>query len=113
MVARIAHGAGTPVEELREARTQIATLVHGLLGPVAPLVPRMTVDSASALLPDADKLWQYAQLLDLDAAILAALGDGDEGARQRARAVAFGEIASARLPEVPEEWGRWLEMRRN
>lgn len=113
LVARLAHGAGTPTEELVQARGQIAELVQGLLGGVAPLVPRMAVPSAAALLPDPDKLWQYAQLLDLDGALLEALGQGDEAARQRARAVAFGAIAAARLPETPAEWRAWLAARGN
>lgn len=113
LVARLAHGSGTPTEEIIEARAQITELVRGLLGGVAPLVPRMAVSSAAALLPDAERLWQYAQLLDLDAALLAALGEGDEAARQRARAVAFGAIAASRVPETPAEWREWLAVRRN
>lgn len=113
LVARLAHGAGTPTEEIVQARAQITELVRGLLGGVAPLAPRLAPSSAAALLPDAEKLWQYAQLLDLDAALLEALGQGDEAARQRTRALAFGEIAAARLPETPAEWKEWLAVRRN
>jgi hypothetical protein len=111
LVARAMHGGQTPQEELVRAREKIAELTAGLLGGVTSLVPRMAVESAAALIPDPDRLWQYAELLDLDAAVLEALGELEASARMRTRAVAFARVAATRVAKVPPDWERWLAAR--
>jgi hypothetical protein len=111
LVARAMHGGQTPAEELSRAREKIAELTGGLLGGVSGLVPRMAVESAAALIPDPDRLWQYAELLDLDGAVLEALGDDVGCARARARALGFARIAAGRVTKVPPDWEKWLAVR--
>ncbi len=111
LVAKAMHGGQTPKEQLTQARAKIAELTGGLLGGVATLVPRMAVESAAALIPDPDRLWQYAELLDLDGAVLEALGEHEASGRMRARAVGFARLAAGRVAKVPPDWVTWLGVR--
>jgi hypothetical protein len=110
LVARlIGTGKGA---DLALAQAEIDAAVESLLGPLALLVPRLEPASAADLLRDPDRIYAYAQLLSLQAALARASNDAAAPALQ-ARAVAVGEEAVARAPEVPDSWHEWLAAQRD
>lgn len=94
--------------DLPAAREQIRQATEGLLGPLLQLIPRLEIESAADLLADPDRIFGYAQLLDLDGAISEALGEVDAAADSRRRAVEFARAAAARLTEPRQEWEQWI-----
>lgn len=111
LVARLI-GAGGKAE-LAVARDQVAEATINLLGPLATLVPRLESGSAAELLADPDRIFGYAQLLDLDATISAGLKDAASEADSRRRALEFAAQAIARAPEPRPEWERWVQERKD
>ncbi len=106
LVARLLGQGGKA--ELAVARDQVAEATINLLGPLATLVPRLESGSAAELLADPDRIFGYAQLLDLDAAISTGMGETAAAAESRRRAVEFARAAVARSPEPRAEWERWV-----
>jgi hypothetical protein len=106
LVARLVGLGGKA--ELAAARDQVSEATINLLGPLAMLVPRLETTSAAELLADPDRIFGYAQLLDLDGAISEALGEVDAAADSRRRAVEFARAAAARLTEPRQEWEQWI-----
>ena len=111
LVARLVGAGGTA--ELAVARDQVAEATINLLGPLAPLVPRLETASAVELLSDPDRIFGYAQLLDLDAAISAGLKESTSEADSRRRALEFAMAAIARAPEPRPDWERWVTERKD
>lgn len=109
LIARLLLG-GTQAD-LAAARDQVREAVSGLLGPLEPLIPRLEVSSASDLLADPDRIFGYAQLLDLDAVIAGATGDPAGAADGRERARCFAHEALARTPEPRPDWVAWVAAR--
>ncbi len=109
LVARLLRGGAAA--DLAAARDQVEEATAGLLGPLAELMPRLEAGSAAELLGDPDRIFGYAQLLDLDATIAAALGLPGAGRDQRERAVAFAREALRRRPEPTPEWESWIAAR--
>lgn len=109
LVARLLRS--DPGADLGAAREQVQDATAGLLGPLATLVPRLEVSSAAELLADPDRLFGYAQLLELDAVIAAALGDTSAAADNRPRALAFAKEALRRAPEPMPAWEAWIAER--
>lgn len=97
--------------DLVAAREQVDAAVTTLLGPLAALLPRVDAPSAAELIRDPERLFAYAQLLDLDGAILEAGGDPGTARERRARAVALAEAALARDGGERPEWREWLGFR--
>jgi hypothetical protein len=110
LVARLV-GAGGKAE-LASARDQVSEATINLLGPLALLVPRLETESAAELLADPDRIFGYAQLLDLDGAISEGLGEAEAAADSRRRAVDFARAALARSQEPRPDWERWIQERR-
>jgi len=98
---------------LARVRDQVAEATINLLGPLATLVPRLETESAAELLADPDRIFGYAQLLDLDASISAGLGEAASEAESRRRALEFATAALARAPEPRPDWERWITERRD
>jgi hypothetical protein len=71
---------GKRAGDLVSAREQIREATEALLGPLGHLIPRLDVESAAELLADPDRLFGYAQLLDLEGVVAAATGDAAHGA---------------------------------
>jgi hypothetical protein len=111
LVARLM-GTGKGAD-LALAQAEIAAAVESLLGPLALLVPRLEAASAADLLRDTDRIYAYAQLLSLQAALARASNDAAGAAQLQARAAAIGEEAVARAPEVPDSWREWLAAQRD
>jgi len=109
LVARLV-GAGGKAE-LASARDQVSEATISLLGPLAMLVPRLETESAAELLADPDRIFGYAQLLDLDAAISRGMGEADAAADSSRRAVEFARAALARSQEPRPDWERWIHER--
>ena len=109
LVARLVGLGGKA--ELGAARDQVAEATINLLGPLSVLVPRLETSSAAELLADPDRIFGYAQLLDLDGAISEAMGEKDAATESRRRAVEFASEAIARLTEPRKEWEQWLAER--
>ena len=97
--------------ELASARDQVTEATHALLGPLSPLVPRLETESAAELLSDPDRIFGYAQLLDLDGVISEALGETDSAIDSRRRAMEFARAALARSTDPRPDWERWLSER--
>ena len=109
LVARLLGRGGKA--ELAVARDQVAEATLGLLGPLATLVPRLETASAAELLADPDRIFGYAQLLDLDGVIAEGLGDATGSAESRRRALEFAKVALSRSREPVPEWERWIRLR--
>ena len=109
LVARLVGLGGKA--ELGAARDQVAEATINLLGPLSMLVPRLETSSAAELLADPDRIFGYAQLLDLDGAISEGMGEKDAAVESRRRAVDFAKEAIARLTEPRKEWEQWLAER--
>lgn len=98
--------------DLALARQEVDAAVQALLGGMAAVVPRMTPASAAAIVNDPDRLFAYAQLLSLDAMLLAAEGKPEPSRATRARALAFGEEAARRSPMPRPDWQEWIAAHR-
>ena len=109
LVARLVGLGGKA--ELGAARDQVAEATINLLGPLSMLVPRLETASAAELLADPDRIFGYAQLLDLDGAISEGMGEQDAAAESRRRALEFAREAVARLTEPRKEWEQWIAER--
>jgi hypothetical protein len=105
LVRRLLYGPGPVDLELAARHIEDALQYH--LGPMAALVTRLDVPSAATLLHDPDRIFGYAQLIGLQAAVLSARSDAGAPALQ-VRAVELAREAIARLPEPPAEWRAWL-----
>jgi hypothetical protein len=106
LVARLVGLGGKA--ELATARDQVTEATINLLGPLSLLVPRLETASAAELLADPDRIFGYAQLLDLDGAISEAIGEKDAAADSRRRAVEFAREAVTRATEPRREWELWI-----
>ncbi len=109
LVARLLGQGGKA--ELAVARDQVAEATLGFLGPLATLVPRLETGSAADLLVDPDRIFGYAQLLDLDGVISEALGDAAGAAESRRRALEFAKAALARSSEPAPGMQQWIRSR--
>lgn len=109
LVARLVGLGGKA--ELASARDQVAEATINLLGPLSLLVPRLETTSAAELLADPDRIFGYAQLLDLDGAISEGMGERDAAVDSRRRALEFAREAVARLTEPRKEWEQWIAER--
>jgi len=81
LVARLVGLGGKA--ELGAARDQVAEATINLLGPLSLLVPRLETSSAAELLADPDRIFGYAQLLDLDGTISEGMGEKDAATESR------------------------------
>lgn len=105
VVARLLLGPGPVDLDLAESQVRAAISQH--LGPMAMLLPQLDVPSGAGLLHEADRIFGYAQLLGLLAAVEHAAGS-PHARNTHARAVAFGHAALARDPNVPAAWREWV-----
>jgi hypothetical protein len=106
VVARLLHGPG-PID-LELATDQVQEALNQHLGAMAPLVAQLDVHTAAGLLHDSDRIFGYAQLLSLLAAVEQAAGD-PKATLTRERALAFAEEALRRAPAPVPEWEEWVE----
>lgn len=105
VVARLLLGPGAVDLELAESQVRAAISQH--LGPMALLLPQLDVASGAGLLHEADRIFGYAQLLGLLAAVEHA-ASSPQAEKTHARAVAYGRQALARDPNAPSAWREWV-----
>ena len=109
LVARLVGLGGKA--ELGAARDQVAEATINLLGPLSLLVPRLETSSAAELLADPDRIFGYAQLLELDGTISEGMGEKDAATESRRRALEFAREAVTRSSEPRPDWERWITER--
>lgn len=109
LVARLL-GRGS-AGDLATARDQVDEAVVSLLGPLAQILPQLEADSAAELLGDPGRIFAYAQLLDLDAAIREAAGEPEAAREGRERAVALAKAAVAQAAGERSPWTEWIAAR--
>jgi hypothetical protein len=102
---------GRAESDLPAARNQVREATMALLGSLDPLIPRLDIPSAAELLADPDRIFGYAQLLDLEAVITEAMGSSATALELRTRAAGFAAEAVRRTREPRPEWEQWLEAR--
>ena len=105
VVARLIHGPGPIDLALAEDQVQDGLAQH--LGPLASVVPRLDAESATGLLHDPERIFGYAQLLSLLAAVRHAGGD-PAATDIHARAIAFARVALVRARERQPAWENWV-----
>jgi hypothetical protein len=106
LIRRLLRGGGS----LEEGRRQVDEAIEALLGPLALLIPKLEVESAANLLGDPDRIFAYAQLLELDALIAGAAGEAGTADRTR-RALEFARAALGRTTESRPDWQQWIAER--
>lgn len=109
LIRRLVHGRTE--SDLPAARDQVREATIALLGSLDPLIPRLDIPSAAELLADPDRIFGYAQLLDLDAVIAEAMGSAAAAQESRTRAVGFAVEAVRRTREPRQEWEEWIQAR--
>lgn len=92
------------LEEIERATTD-------LLGGLAPLVPRLDSASAAQIIADPDRIFAWAQLVELGGLVAEARGDAGAGmaARERAVELAAEAIRRDRMPRP--DWAEWVALR--
>ncbi len=106
VIRRLLYGPGEVDIEMAQEHLDDAVRTH--LGPMADLVSRIDTQSVANLLQDPDRIFGYAQLLGLQAAVLQAQRDPDADL-VRTRAEILGQIAIERAGDAAPEWQAWLE----
>ena len=97
-------------EDLELARQEIQAATDRLLGPLALLVPRLDLASAAELLHEPERLFAYAQLLDLQATLREALGELPAALADRQRALGLARAAIARSTEPVDDLEKWVRV---
>lgn len=110
VIARLLKG-GT-AGDLELARAEIQRATAALLGPLAALVPQLDAPTAAEILADPDRVFAWAQLLDLDGIVAQAAGQTEVGASARARALLLADEACRRSRIERADWKQWAEDRR-
>lgn len=105
VVARLLYGPGAI--DLDLAADQVEAAISQHLGPMALLLPQLDVPSGAGLLHEPDRIFGYAQLLGLLAAVQHARGSA-HAVTMHARALAFAREALARDPNAPAAWREWV-----
>ncbi|MGQ0646555.1 MAG: hypothetical protein ACT4P7_03230 [Gemmatimonadaceae bacterium] len=85
------------------ARREVAETTVELLGPSAPMIPLVDSTTAANLLSDPQRIALYSRLLETDADLLAAMGQGTAATAARRRALELLLELVLRRTELPEE----------
>ena len=93
------------------AREEIERATADLLGSLAPLVPQLDTASAAALLADPDRIFAWAQLVELGGLVAEAQGNVVAGASARRRALELGREACRRARVDRPDWAEWVAAR--
>ncbi len=109
VIARLIR-SGTAAD-LDIAADQIEEAITSLLGPLTQLVPRIDVASSAELLHDPERIFAWAQLMDLSAAIAIVRNQVGAAEQGRARALAAACEAVRRSADPPAEWHEWIAAR--
>lgn len=97
--------------DLDLALEEIERAAGDLLGGLAPLVPRLDAPSAAALLDDPERIFAWAQLVDLRGVVREAKGSCEEGTADRLRALELAREACARARIPRPDWADWAAAR--
>lgn len=109
LIARLLRGGSAG--DLDLALEEIDRAAADLLGGLAPLVPKLDTASAAQIIADPDRIFAWAQLVELGGLVAEARGDSGAGAAATGRAVALAQeaIRRARLPQP--DWADWVALR--
>ena len=97
--------------DLDQALEEIDRATTDLLGGLAPLVPRLDAASAATLLDDPERIFAWAQLLDLRGIVHEARGDLAAAAADRTRALDLAREACRRARIPRPDWAEWVSAR--
>ena len=97
--------------DLDLALEEIERATGDLLGALAPLVPKLDAASAAAIIADPDRIFAWAQLVELGGLVADARGDAGAGLAARARAVELVEEAIRRDRMPRSDWAEWVALR--
>jgi hypothetical protein len=106
VVARLLHGPGEA--DLALVEDQVRGAITQILGALSETIPRLDTASAADLLHDPERIYGYARLLGLLAALEQA-SDKPGFGETRQRAEALAREAVARIATPPAEWLEWIE----
>ena len=109
LIARLL-GRGTP-GDLDLALEEIERATGDLLGGLAPLVPKLDAASAAQIIADPDRIFAWAQLVELGGLVAEARGDAGAGLAARERAVGLAEEAIRRARMPRPDWAEWVALR--
>ncbi len=90
-------------------RHEIEEATSALLGPMEPFARSLDAESAANLLHDPERIFAYAQLLALEAALEDSSGDVSQAELFRSRAMGLARAAEARVSSPRPEWSAWLK----
>jgi hypothetical protein len=97
--------------DLELARDEIERATADLLGTLAPLVPQLDTASAAALLADPERIFAWAQLVELGGMVAEAQGGAAAGVSARRRALELGREACERSRIERPDWAEWVAAR--
>jgi hypothetical protein len=97
--------------DLDLALEEIERATGDLLGGLAPLVPKLDAASAAQIIADPDRIFAWAQLVELGGLVAEARGDAGAGLAARARAVELAEEAIRRDRMPRPDWAEWVALR--
>ena len=97
--------------DLELAREEIERATADLLGTLAPLVPQLDTPSAAALLADPERIFAWAQLVELGGMVAEAQGGAAAGVSARRRALELGREACERSRIERPDWAEWVAAR--
>lgn len=103
-------GRGT-TGDLDLALEEIERATNDLLGGLAPIVPRLDSASAAQIIADPDRIFAWAQLVELGGLVSEARGDAGAGLAARGRAVELAAEAIRRDRMPRPEWAEWVALR--
>ena len=97
--------------DLELARDEIERATADLLGTLAPLVPQLDTASVAALLADPERIFAWAQLVELGGMVAEAQGGAAAGVSARRRALELGREACERSRIERPDWAEWVAAR--
>ena len=97
--------------DLDLALEEIERATSDLLGGLAPLVPKLDTASAAQIIADPDRIFAWAQLVELGGLVAEARGDAGAGLAARARALELADEAISRARTPQPGWAEWAALR--
>ena len=97
--------------DLELALEEIERATGDLLGGLAPLVPKLDSASAAQIIADPDRIFAWAQLVELGGLVAEARGDAGAGPAASARAVELAQEAIRRARMPRPDWAEWAAIR--
>jgi hypothetical protein len=97
--------------DLDLALEEIDRATGDLLGGLASVVPRLDAASAAQIIADPDRIFAWAQLVELGGLVAEARGEAGAGTAASARAVELAREAIRRHRLPRPDWAEWVAVR--